>query len=80
MTANRPAPAGPVDETPKQRHARHATQHERDLATPAAGGETGWWNEHGLPAPWPADFFDSDTDWRPDTSNPPDLAPDEHPF
>jgi len=24
----------------------------------AAGHETGWWNEHGLPAPWPEDFLD----------------------
>jgi hypothetical protein len=51
MTGDRPHPAGPADETPEQRHARHRAQHERDLAILATGGETGWWDEHGLPAP-----------------------------
>ena len=56
------------------------TQHERDLAVLAAGGYTGWWDEHGVPAPWPDDFFNPDTDWRPATTNPPHLAPGEQPF
>ncbi len=57
------------------------TQREHDLAILAAGGFTGWWNETGQPAPFPDDFFDPDTDWRP-TSNdtPPTLADDEQPF
>ena len=32
----------------------------------AAGGYTGRWDEHGQPAPFPEDFFDPDTNWRPD--------------
>jgi hypothetical protein len=71
MTDDRPHPAGPADETPEQRHARRRAQHERDLAILAAGGETGWWDENGRPAPWPADFFDPNTKWRPDTSDKP---------
>jgi hypothetical protein len=27
------------------------SQREHDLATLAAGGHTGWWDEHGRPAP-----------------------------
>ena len=34
------------------------SHHDRDLATLAAGGDTGWWNDDGTPAPWPDDFFD----------------------
>ena len=71
MTAWPPHPFSPVDETPKQRHARHRAQHGRDLATLTAGDETGWWDEHGRPAPWPADFFDHDSRWRPETGNTP---------
>lgn len=48
---------------------RPTTQRERDLAS---GGHTGWWDETGQPAPFPNDFFDSDTDWRPETTPPPD--------
>ena len=55
------------------------SQREHDLATLAAGGYTGWWDEHGLPAPWPDDFFDPDTEWRPDTHLV-ILNPDEQPF
>lgn len=56
------------------------SHHQRDLAILAAGGHTGWWDEHGVPAPWPDDFFNPDTDWRPDTNPPPELAPGEQPF
>jgi hypothetical protein len=60
------------------------TQREHDLALPAAGGYTGWWNENGHPAAWPEDFpdtpEDADTDWRPDTNPTPELAPGEQPF
>ena len=55
-------------------------QRERDLAILDAGGHTGWWDEHGRPAPWPDDFFDPDTDWRPDTYPAPELAPGEQRF
>ena len=66
-----PHPVAPVDETAEQRQARRAVQREHDLAILAAGGETGWWDEHGVPAPLPHDFFDADTGWRPDTDNRP---------
>ena len=56
------------------------TQRARDRALLAAGHETGWWDEHGHPAPWPGDIFDPDNDWRPDTNPPPELAPGEQPF
>jgi hypothetical protein len=26
----------------------------------AAGYETGWWDDNGVPAPWPEDFTDHD--------------------
>ena len=35
--------------------------------TSAAGGNTGWWDDHGRPAPWPDDFFDPDSGWQPTT-------------
>lgn len=60
-----PYPVGAVDETSEQRQLRRAAQRRHDLAILAAGGETGWWDEHGLPAPLPDDFFDADTEWRP---------------
>ena len=71
MTTWPPHPVGPVDETPEQRHARHRAQRERDLATLAAGDETGCWGDDGRPAPWPVDFFDHDTEWQPETGNTP---------
>lgn len=61
-------------------HHTH-TQREHDLTILAAGGFTGWWDEHGQPAPFPADFFDPDTQWRPSSSNiPPEPADREQPF
>ena len=56
------------------------TQREHDLAILAAGGYTGWWDEHGQPAPFPDDFFEPDTDWRPAINSPPSLTPGKHPF
>ena len=55
------------------------SQRDRDLAILAAGGDTGWWDEHGQPAPFPDDFFDPDNGWRP-TTNDPDTTPTEPPF
>jgi hypothetical protein len=74
-----PHPVGPVDETSEQRRVRRADQCRHDLAVLAAGGETGWWDEHGVPAPWPDDFFDADTEWR-SGDNQPDLTPGERRF
>ncbi|MFH5211167.1 hypothetical protein ACHIPZ_23595 [Antrihabitans sp. NCIMB 15449] len=57
------------------------TQREQDLATLNAGGFTGWWDEHGQPAPFPDDFFDPDSQWRPSSNDtPPELADREQPF
>jgi hypothetical protein len=43
----------------------------------AAGADSGFWNEHGRPAPWPDDI----DEWRPTTDgNPITLAPGEPPF
>ena len=40
--------------------------HDRleDLTLLEAGHETGFWDEHGRPAPWPDDI----DEWRPTTS------------
>ena len=48
----------------------------------AAGYETGWWNEHGVPAPWPDDFLDPNSGWHagPDNSQPVTLEPGQPPF
>mgnify|MGYP000123692988 CR=1 FL=1 len=39
-------------------------QRQHDLALLAAGEETGWWDDNGIPAPWPEDFFDDNSGWR----------------
>lgn len=52
------------------------TSHERDLVLLAAGDETGFWDHRGHPKPWLNDF----DEWRPDTNEPPTLAPVEPPF
>ncbi len=33
---------------------------------------TGWHDELGIPAPWPDDIFDPDSDWHPAGSEDPD--------
>lgn len=53
-----------------------------DLADLAAGNQTGWWDDHGRPAPWPEDFFLADgtinPDWRPAPGEP--AKPGQPPF
>jgi hypothetical protein len=71
-----PYPVGAVDESSEQRRARRAAERQHGLAILAAGGETGWWDERGVPAPWPDDFF-ADTEWRPDTDSPDRRRPTE---
>lgn len=75
-----PHPLGAPEETPAQRTARRARQRRLDHTILTAGGTTGWWDESGQPAPWPEDFFDHDTDWRPTSHTPPEPAPGEQPF
>ena len=48
---------------------------DHDLALLAAGHDTGFWDEHGRPAPWPDDI----DEWRPATSEPITLEPANNP-
>jgi hypothetical protein len=51
------------------------TDHD-DLARLAAGYETGFWDDHGRPAPWPDDL----DEWRPTPSEPVTPEPGQPPF
>ena len=42
----------------------------------ATGADTGFWDEHGRPAPWPDDI----EEWSPVTSETNDSQPGEQPF
>ena len=48
----------------KRLDRRGGISRANDLALLAAGIETGWWDEHGVPAPWPEDFFDPNSGWH----------------
>jgi hypothetical protein len=37
-------------------HAERLAQRAADLHLLSHGHETGWWNNHGQPAPWPLDY------------------------
>jgi hypothetical protein len=53
--------------------------HERaalNTALHATGADTGFWDDHGRPAPWPDDI----DEWRPSTDEPISLEPGEEPF
>lgn len=55
--------------------------HAEYLATLAAGHETGWWDQRGIPAPWPDDILNPNSGWHcydGTTTNP--LNPEEQPF
>lgn len=67
MTDPRDAIPGPA-----QRARLNAALH-------ADGTETGFWDDHGRPAPWPDDIDDID-DWRPAQNEPREHAPDQPPF
>jgi hypothetical protein len=45
----------------------HGPGHTQDEYLPAlaAGYETGWWDDNGVPAPWPDDFFNPNSGWHP---------------
>ncbi|WP_454932195.1 hypothetical protein [Actinomyces oricola] len=43
----------------------NTSQRDLDLAILATGGHTIWWDETGQPAPRPDDFFDPDSERRP---------------
>ena len=68
----------------------HASSLARDLALLTAGYDTGWWDEHGRPAPWPEDFWLADgtinPEWQQDGSPGREEEPeppttfDGHPF
>ena len=45
-------------------------------ALPTTGADTGFWDEHGRPAPWPDDI----DEWRPAPAQPITLEPGEQPF
>jgi len=51
-----------------------SSQHHHDLALLTAGHDTGWWDEHGRPAPWPDDVWLPDgsinPDWQTSSDNP----------
>ncbi|MFC5932211.1 hypothetical protein D6T64_04320 [Cryobacterium melibiosiphilum] len=47
--------------------------------------ETGWWDDHGRPAPWPDDFADPAAGWTTGNSHGPDAGgygndPENQPF
>lgn len=65
----------------KRLDRRGGISRTNDLALLAAGIETGWWDEHGVPAPWPEDFFDPNSGWRQPTTEPTTNAdPEDPPF
>ncbi|NMO57908.1 hypothetical protein HH310_42965 [Actinoplanes sp. TBRC 11911] len=53
-----------------------AERAQRNAALLADNIETGWWDNHGRPAPWPDDI----DQWQPVTGEPTTKKPDEQPF
>ena len=45
----------------------------------AAGYETGWWDDRGIPAPWPDDIDDPTSGWQTGDEQPQQNG-DEPPF
>jgi hypothetical protein len=48
-----------------------AERARRNAALAAAGTETGLWDDHGRPAPWPDDV----ELWQPEPARPPPISP-----
>jgi len=64
---------------PARHHDAIPTPAERAMlnaALLATGADSGFWDEHGRPAPWPDDI----EEWRPVTSETNDSQPGEQPF
>lgn len=60
-----------MDHHPEQWHPAERSR-QQDLEILASGGETGWWDETGRPAPWPEDFLHPNAGWAtadPDNPN-----------
>ena len=57
----------------------HSRTQQDDLVRRASGEETGWWDDHGRPAPWPEDFDALDSGWAP-ACDPNDPKPGNPPF
>ncbi|GAB3570812.1 hypothetical protein [Spelaeicoccus albus] len=51
-----------MDDAARRWHP-YARSRDEDLDILAHGGETGWWDHTGRPAPWPKDFLDPDAGW-----------------
>ena len=66
MTGPKPHPEIPG---PADRQARNA-------ALAATGADTGFWDDHGRPAPWPDDI----DEWTPATSESTATEPGARPF
>jgi hypothetical protein len=49
---------------------------ELNTALLATGADTGFWDDHGRPAPWPDDI----DEWRPTTSQPVSYEPGQQPL
>jgi hypothetical protein len=49
---------------------------ELNTALLATGTDTGFWDDHGQPAPWPDDI----DEWRPSTGQPINHEPEQQPF
>jgi hypothetical protein len=65
--------------TDPQTHSEFPTPDERaalNAALLATGADTGFWDDHGCPAPWPDDI----DDWRPATGEPAFREPGQQPF
>ena len=62
----------------------HGRTRDEDLTLLAAGGETGWWDDRGRPAPWPDDFLDPAAEWATGSvtalSDPVEIGPGNQPF
>jgi hypothetical protein len=52
--------------------------HAEYLAILKAGHETGFWDDHGNPAPWPDDYDPDNPDWRAETKI--NIEPGNPPF
>ena len=59
----------PTIPDPAERAALNAALHTDNT-------ETGWWDDHGRPAPWPDDI----DQWQPETGEPIIRRPGEQPF